>query len=423
MEEFTSIVEQIKQLTNSIHFVLWTKDSDGVDNPRYWEITPRFIEEKTNVMFVSPNVSELELAKRELARQTKLSNRTSNSTPIPPQPTKETLPPSAPKPEVKVEPVTEIVVSSPRSSNPRSPPLSPSSGPQRSESPAPAQIEAAPALPELGEEEAKWLEKQQRTLEMLHTLTDFTLVALPIEQPPSAGGAKPKTKRKAKIANIDNPDEQGGLPADPQTSPVSPDEEDLNVKKTHHLSLEFLPNHFPQMPHPSKAYNSPHQSLPPPIKKSPSEENLHSNHRSPEKPRTLGKEIERMQRDQNRNTKVKTKLLNQNVKAIKTLETEQKLNRILSDDEQVNEKFDQILQKHELSSKKFKKPTWQNDREVTKCSDCTKPFSVVRRKHHCRCCGKIYCAECCSHKRTLPPHMGYTSPQLACNSCIYQHSL
>jgi len=38
--------------------------------------------------------------------------------------------------------------------------------------------------------------------------------------------------------------------------------------------------------------------------------------------------------------------------------------------------------------------TWTDDSMVTLCPDCHKPFGMLRRKHHCRLCGTIICADC-----------------------------
>ncbi|XP_037091000.1 rab GTPase-binding effector protein 1-like [Pollicipes pollicipes] len=37
---------------------------------------------------------------------------------------------------------------------------------------------------------------------------------------------------------------------------------------------------------------------------------------------------------------------------------------------------------------------WQHEDDVDDCSRCHVRFTVSRRKHHCRHCGKIYCADC-----------------------------
>jgi hypothetical protein len=45
---------------------------------------------------------------------------------------------------------------------------------------------------------------------------------------------------------------------------------------------------------------------------------------------------------------------------------------------------------------------WEHDDHVATCKLCTKDFSVARRKHHCRRCGKIFCNECSDNKMALP---------------------
>ena len=37
---------------------------------------------------------------------------------------------------------------------------------------------------------------------------------------------------------------------------------------------------------------------------------------------------------------------------------------------------------------------WVDDNLITKCYKCLCDFSIINRKHHCRICGKIFCAEC-----------------------------
>ena len=47
-------------------------------------------------------------------------------------------------------------------------------------------------------------------------------------------------------------------------------------------------------------------------------------------------------------------------------------------------------------------PKWQPDAEVTKCPICGTPFSFWYRKHHCRKCGRVVCANCSPHRITIP---------------------
>lgn len=37
---------------------------------------------------------------------------------------------------------------------------------------------------------------------------------------------------------------------------------------------------------------------------------------------------------------------------------------------------------------------WQPDEDMQNCLNCHTPFSFLVRKHHCRCCGGIFCGSC-----------------------------
>uniref|UniRef100_A0AAY4EB78 FYVE-type domain-containing protein n=1 Tax=Denticeps clupeoides TaxID=299321 RepID=A0AAY4EB78_9TELE len=46
-------------------------------------------------------------------------------------------------------------------------------------------------------------------------------------------------------------------------------------------------------------------------------------------------------------------------------------------------------------------PSWVPDSEAPVCMNCGQKFTFTRRRHHCRACGKVYCAVCCSRKSRL----------------------
>ncbi|KFM65387.1 hypothetical protein X975_15478, partial [Stegodyphus mimosarum] len=64
----------------------------------------------------------------------------------------------------------------------------------------------------------------------------------------------------------------------------------------------------------------------------------------------------------------------------------------------------------------FRKPCWMPDEEAASCLNCGVKFSQLKRKHHCRNCGKIFCSKCCSEKMCLP-HFGLNDPEKVCNNC------
>eukprot|EP01006_Ploeotia_vitrea_P028618 TRINITY_DN61289_c0_g1_i2.p1 TRINITY_DN61289_c0_g1~~TRINITY_DN61289_c0_g1_i2.p1 ORF type:complete len:395 (-),score=184.56 TRINITY_DN61289_c0_g1_i2:24-1208(-) len=65
-------------------------------------------------------------------------------------------------------------------------------------------------------------------------------------------------------------------------------------------------------------------------------------------------------------------------------------------------------------------PMWVADAQRSKCVQCRKDFGVLRRKHHCRACGEVFCGECCSEKVPLP-QFGYSSPEIVCVRCAPKH--
>eukprot|EP00732_Lithocolla_globosa_P002338 Lithocolla_globosa_v1_NODE_1510_length_2521_cov_10.159773.p1 type:complete len:669 gc:universal NODE_1510_length_2521_cov_10.159773:510-2516(+) len=59
-------------------------------------------------------------------------------------------------------------------------------------------------------------------------------------------------------------------------------------------------------------------------------------------------------------------------------------------------------------------PVWIQDSDAKVCMDCNTPFSLLRRRHHCRHCGRVLCADC-SPKRDLP---GKGELVRICDTCL-----
>ena len=51
---------------------------------------------------------------------------------------------------------------------------------------------------------------------------------------------------------------------------------------------------------------------------------------------------------------------------------------------------------------KAQPPTWVPDIDALECFHCKKAFGVMRRQHHCRLCGLVFCREHCDTKQQLP---------------------
>ena len=46
-------------------------------------------------------------------------------------------------------------------------------------------------------------------------------------------------------------------------------------------------------------------------------------------------------------------------------------------------------------------PFWVPDADAPDCMICASRFTLVKRRHHCRACGKVLCAACCNEKHSL----------------------
>lgn len=65
-------------------------------------------------------------------------------------------------------------------------------------------------------------------------------------------------------------------------------------------------------------------------------------------------------------------------------------------------------------------PEWMPDELSSNCMACKVQFTILRRRHHCRNCGKIFCSRCSSNSIPLPRY-GHLKPVRVCNQCfMYQ---
>lgn len=70
-----------------------------------------------------------------------------------------------------------------------------------------------------------------------------------------------------------------------------------------------------------------------------------------------------------------------------------------------------------MGQKTSKQPEyWEKDGEHTQCQLCDTKFSVVRRRHHCRSCGGVFCAACTSRTASVPMR-GFDNPVRVCDRC------
>ncbi|XP_018569560.1 myotubularin-related protein 3 isoform X2 [Anoplophora glabripennis] len=62
---------------------------------------------------------------------------------------------------------------------------------------------------------------------------------------------------------------------------------------------------------------------------------------------------------------------------------------------------------------------WVPDHAVSRCTGCGTEFWLGRRRHHCRKCGKIFCADCSENSTPLPSEQLY-NPVRVCTGCYSQ---
>jgi len=74
----------------------------------------------------------------------------------------------------------------------------------------------------------------------------------------------------------------------------------------------------------------------------------------------------------------------------------------ISDTDDIIGKFDTSTIKYSDNDNIRKVSKWVDDDSVTNCFNCKTLFTILIRKHHCRLCGRVYCAKCSNYFTKLP---------------------
>ncbi|KAF0464781.1 1-phosphatidylinositol-3-phosphate 5-kinase [Gigaspora margarita] len=76
--------------------------------------------------------------------------------------------------------------------------------------------------------------------------------------------------------------------------------------------------------------------------------------------------------------------------------------------------FSKVIRR--LRGEGVNKGYWMADDTCKECYECKTTFTIVRRKHHCRICGQIFCAKCASN--IIPGEkFNYDGAMRVCNFC------
>ncbi|GLE02871.1 hypothetical protein PINS_up011735 [Pythium insidiosum] len=81
-------------------------------------------------------------------------------------------------------------------------------------------------------------------------------------------------------------------------------------------------------------------------------------------------------------------------------------------------RLDELVTSRRLSASLLShQPLWVRDRDRALCRACDAKFGLSRRRHHCRLCGEVCCAECCPKMDVALPDVGPTSVRV-CVRCV-----
>ncbi|KAK3270532.1 hypothetical protein CYMTET_21074 [Cymbomonas tetramitiformis] len=88
------------------------------------------------------------------------------------------------------------------------------------------------------------------------------------------------------------------------------------------------------------------------------------------------------------------------------------------------ERVGSTVYREEYTAAEELQPEWMPDDCSPVCASCEVKFSMMLRRHHCRCCGMLLCSTCSPYKETIPylgypdtPHAGATS--VVCDDILH----
>ena len=65
---------------------------------------------------------------------------------------------------------------------------------------------------------------------------------------------------------------------------------------------------------------------------------------------------------------------------------------------------------------------WEHEDDCEQCNSCHQSFSVAKRKHHCRHCGRIFCADCLTKIVNSGPNQRPSRVCEVCHTLLVQNS-
>ena len=84
-----------------------------------------------------------------------------------------------------------------------------------------------------------------------------------------------------------------------------------------------------------------------------------------------------------------------------------------------------MVQRAQTIQSTMEAPKWQPDAEARRCPGCARAFNpLTLRRHHCRGCGRVFCAGCSRFLLQLDANVAATlgvpqaEPQRTCESCF-----